>query len=151
MSAVPNMSKGLKEQRMKSFAIYGASDDLVEQEADGKPHDETGQPRSFSFVAGTKALHAKMSFSGKIGTGWKLTVELQDEHEAGELPFSVRIVQERYSPKLIVEHATEPVAVMSRCKRIAIIDPNPIAVAVRETSGVQGTRLKDGSFDADCG
>lgn len=39
-----------KGQRMKSFAIYGASDDLVEQEADGKSYDETSQPRSFSFL-----------------------------------------------------------------------------------------------------
>jgi hypothetical protein len=109
---------------MKSFAIYGASDDLVEQEADGKPHDETGQPRSFSFVAGEKALHAKLSFSGKIGTGWKLTVELQDESEAGDLPFDVRIVQERYSPKLIIENARVPVAVMSRCKRVAMVLPS---------------------------
>lgn len=51
---------------MKSFAIYGASDDLVEQQADGKPHDETGQPRSFAFVGSCGkeyTLHRSMSVS----------------------------------------------------------------------------------------
>lgn len=121
---------------MKSFAIYGASDDLVEQQADGKGHDETGQPRSFSFVAGTKALHAKLSYNGKIGTGWKLTIELQDEGERGDLPFDVRIVQERYSPKLIVDNASVPVAVMSRAKRVALIEPT--ALASNPTEGSNG-------------
>jgi hypothetical protein len=106
---------------MKSIAIYGASDDLVEIEADGKPLDETSQPRSFAFVAGTKSLHAKFSYNGKIGTGWKLSIELSDPSEQGSLPFDVRIVQERYSPKLIIENAREPVAVMSRSKRVALL------------------------------
>ena len=108
---------------MKSFAIYGASDDLVEQEVDGQPFDETGQPRSFAFVAGTKTLHAKLSFAGKVGTGWKLSIELQDDTESGDLPFDVRIVQEKYSPKLIVDNVREPVSVMSRGKRIALLEP----------------------------
>lgn len=135
---------------MRSFAIYGASDDLVEQEGDGKPHDETGQPRSFSFVTGTKALHAKLSYSGKIGTGWKLTLELQDEHEDGALPFDVRIVQERYSPKLIVDNARVPVAVMSRSKRVAVLEPGP--VVAREITGPRPERpAKGDDWDGDCG
>lgn len=55
-----------EERSMKSFAIYGASDDLVVQEADGKPYEETGQPKSFTFHEGSKALHAKLSYNGKI-------------------------------------------------------------------------------------
>jgi hypothetical protein len=106
---------------MNSFAIYGASDDLVEQEADGKPRDETGQPRSFTFLAGPKSLHAKLSYNGKVGTGWKLSVELRDEDEKGDLPFDVRIVQERYSPKLIVENATAMVTVMCGAKVVGTL------------------------------
>jgi hypothetical protein len=106
-----------------TFAIYGASDDLVEQELDGKGHDETGQPRSFVFLSGTKSLHAKLSYNGKKGTGWKLTVELQDEDEKGDLPFDVAIVQERYSPKLVVTAGREPVSVVSGSKKIATLTP----------------------------
>lgn len=42
----------------KSFAIYGHSDDLVEQEINGEQHDETGQPKSFAYeaIAGPYAL-----------------------------------------------------------------------------------------------
>lgn len=87
---------------MNSIAIYGASDDLVEIEVDGKPHEELSPPKSFAFTSGTKTLHARLSYDGKKGTAWKLTIELQDEGEEGDLPFDVAIVQERYSPKLIV-------------------------------------------------
>lgn len=106
---------------MKSFAVYGASDDLVEQEADSKPFEETGEPRSFAFVAGRKALHVTVAFDGK--RGWLITTALDDDEEEGALPFDVRIVQEKYSPKLIVDNAREPVSVMSGDRRIALIDP----------------------------
>ena len=113
---------------MKSFAVYGASDDLVEQEVDGKPFDETGQPKRFTFLASGKALVVRVGYDGKVGTGWKLAVELKDEDEKGELPFDVRIVQENYSPKLIVENAREKVAVMCGTKIIGHLDPtHPIS------------------------
>lgn len=129
------------------FAIYGASDDLVEQEIDDKPHDETGQPRSFVFLAGTKSLHATMSFKGKKGTGWKLSVELQDDSEEGALPFDVSIVQERYSPKLVVRATTEPVHVVSGSKKLAVLTP---LVAAKEIPGSSVTPRSSAS-QADCG
>jgi len=108
---------------MNSFGIYGASDDLVELEADGKPHDELSPPKSFLFIAGAKSLHVRLSYNGKHGTGWKLSIELQDESERGDLPFDVRIVQERYSPKLTVENVREPVRIVTGTKSLGTLMP----------------------------
>lgn len=130
------------------FAIYGASDDLVEQEIDDKAHDETGQPRSFVFIAGTKSLHAKLSYNGKRGTGWKLTVELQDESEDGSLPFDVSIVQERYSPKLVVRAINQPVTVVSGSKKLATLAP---LMGVQEVSGIGSDSARSAATQDDCG
>lgn len=133
---------------MKSFAIMGYSDDVVCLEVDGALVDEKSQPCSISFVAGGKALHAKISFSGKNGTGWKISVELQDDSEEGSLPFTTRIVQENYSPKLIVEFATEPVSVMCRNKLIGTIEPSAPAAAMKE---IVGKAAPLSNWDGDCG
>lgn len=130
-----------------TFAVYGASDDLVVQELDGKGYDETSPPTSFMFVAGTKTLHARVSFDGKKGSGWKVSTELQDDTEKGDLPFMVTVVQHNYSPKLVVQAVDGPVNVFARSKKIATLHPSVASVEVDASKRPQG----DSSWDGDCG
>lgn len=132
-----------------TFAICGYSDDIVSIEIDGKADDEMGQPKSFGFICGTKSLHVSMSFKGKKGTGWKLSVELQDDTEEGDLGFDVAIVQEKYSPKLVVKATTAPVSVVCGSKKLATLMP---LVAVKEVAipGSSVAAFSSASQD-DCG
>lgn len=132
-----------------TFAISGYSDDIVSIEIDGRSHDEMSQPKSFAFICGTKSLHVSMSFKGKKGTGWKLSVELQDDTEEGDLGFDVAIVQEKYSPKLVVTSVAAPVTVVQGSKTLATLKPKPL-VAAREINVGNGSATNVASQD-DCG
>lgn len=89
---------------MVSIEVYGASDDLVEIEIDGKPFEELSEPNTIKFVAADKILTVDIKHSGS--RGWQLTATIDDDTEEGELPFRVRLVQHRYSPKFIIESDT---------------------------------------------
>lgn len=131
-----------------AFAISGYSDDIVSIEIDGKADDELPQPKSFAFICGTKSLHVSMSFKGKKGTGWKLSTELQDDTEEGDLGFDVAIVQEKYSPKLVVRATTAPVSVVQGSKKLATLTP---LVAAKEIPGPHPERAAKGDdWDGDC-
>lgn len=95
---------------MKTIVLYGASDDLVELEIDGGTREELSEPSAFVFTAGGKSLHAELAHDGKFG--WRITVAIDDDKESGSLPFTVRIEQEAYSPKLVVEVTTVPVTLI---------------------------------------
>ena len=86
---------------MTMIGIYGASDDLVEIEIDGKPWEELSEPRSFIFTANGKALHVDVEHDGK--RGWRIATTLDDESESGDLPFLVSMHQRNYSPLLLVQ------------------------------------------------
>lgn len=133
---------------MNTFAISGHSDDIVVQEIDGKPNDETGQPRSFAFICGTKSLHAKLSYNGKKGTGWKLAVELQDDEEKGELGFAAVIRQEGHSPKLVVQATHAPVSVVMGSKKLATLMP---LVAAKEIVVEGSNKAASAASQDDCG
>lgn len=104
---------------MKTFEVSGYSDDIVGYSIDGKAEDEKSPPCTFTFTAEGKALSATMAFTGKKGTGWKLSIELQDEKESGDLPFDVSIVQNAYSPSLLVTAKRGTTTVLCRSKVVA--------------------------------
>jgi hypothetical protein len=88
---------------MRTIGIYGASDDLVEIEVDGKPHAELGalnKAQSFVITAKEKTLHAAVAHDGK--RGWTITTSIDDDTERGDLPFRVELRQRDYSALLLV-------------------------------------------------
>lgn len=87
---------------MSTIAINGASDDLVEIEVNGRAWDELSEPKHFTILGGSKGLEVSIEHDGK--RGWVLSTVLIDETEEGDLPFRASIVQEHYSPKLVIEH-----------------------------------------------
>ena len=97
--------------KTRTFAVYGASDDLVELEIDGKAFDELGEPNELVFSAGTKALHVRVAHDGR--RGWTAEVRIEDESEEGDLPFKVTVEQRNYSPLVLVE-STGPMTVTWR-------------------------------------
>lgn len=88
---------------MTQIAISGYSDDIVSIEINGKDFDEEREPNEFIFSSDGKALHANIAHGRH---GWEITTRIEDESEEGDLPFKVAIVQEKYSPKLVIDFST---------------------------------------------